>query len=74
MCVDKGTYDAVSLDPDDAGQKRRRYVDSVLGLLEDGGMLIITSCNWTEHELKSHFTPRKFQCFIRGTASSFSSK
>ena len=26
-------------------------------MLKDGGLFIVTSCNWTEEELKSHFEP-----------------
>ncbi len=60
FCVDKGTYDAVSLDPSGAGPKRARYVRAVAELLSDrGGRLVITSCNWTEKELAEHFAERE---------------
>ncbi len=55
MCIDKGTYDAISLDPEGAGPKRKTFVESVKRLLEEDGLFVITSCNWTEDELKSHF-------------------
>ncbi|CAH1266301.1 METTL10 [Branchiostoma lanceolatum] len=56
ICTDKGTYDAISLSPDDASQKRRTYVNHVHRLLKDSGLLVITSCNWTKEELTEHFS------------------
>lgn len=55
VCLDKGTYDAVSLSPGETKEKRIKYQQSVLSLLKDGGLFIIVSCNWTEDELKKHF-------------------
>ncbi|XP_055686966.1 EEF1A lysine methyltransferase 2 [Lutzomyia longipalpis] len=52
---DKGTYDAISLCPDDPTTKRAKYLENVHSLTEDKGIFIITSCNWTEDELKSFF-------------------
>ncbi|KAJ1672752.1 Methyltransferase-like protein 10, partial [Spiromyces aspiralis] len=34
---------------------RRDYVASVVALLADTGVFLITSCNWTMQELTSHF-------------------
>ena len=59
VCVDKGTYDAISLDPTEAGSKRKQYTQSVATLLSAGGLFVITSCNWTEEELTSHFGQSK---------------
>ncbi len=55
ICLDKGTYDAVSLDPSDAKTKREMYRRNVKYLLRPGGLFILTSCNWTEKELKEFF-------------------
>lgn len=52
---DKGTYDAVSLNPEDTKTKRLTYIDKAADLLTTGGFLVITSCNWTESELTEHF-------------------
>lgn len=52
---DKGTYDAVSLNPDDPKSKRLQYVEKVSELLKSDGFFIITSCNWTQHELCEQF-------------------
>ena len=55
VCLDKGTYDAISLDPDDAKIKRKYYQKSILSLLKSEGLLLLASCNWTEDELKVQF-------------------
>lgn len=57
---DKGTFDAISLsDASDARGRRvcEGYRDRALGLVREGGYFIITSCNWTEPELKAWFAP-----------------
>ena len=59
MCLDKGTYDAISLSPSEAGRKRVCYIESVAALLSAGGLLVITSCNWTAEELKAQFGQSK---------------
>lgn len=51
---DKGTYDAVSL-MEDAKEKRIVYAKNVANLMEDDGLFIITSCNFTEDELIKSF-------------------
>lgn len=60
VCLDKGTYDAISLDPEDAKSKRLSYIKNSSELLEDDGLLIITSCNWTDVELTQHFNSNVF--------------
>ena len=55
VCLDKGTYDAISLDPSGAEGKRLQYTQSVTSLLANGGVFLITSCNWTAEELTDHF-------------------
>jgi SAM-dependent methyltransferase len=54
VVLDKGTFDAVSLssERDAAGHRIcETYCSSVEPLVRDGGLFIITSCNWTETEL-----------------------
>jgi len=54
VVLDKGTFDAISLS-DEALDGRRVvecYPDKVAGVLKKGGWLVVTSCNWTEEELK----------------------
>lgn len=58
VVLDKGTFDAISLSDEKDGQGRRLcegYRDRVLQLVKKGGIFLITSCNWTETELKSWF-------------------
>lgn len=61
VCVDKGTYDAISLNKanNDDGELRRCYRTSVHAMLKDSdqSLFFITSCNWTEQELVSFFSP-----------------
>lgn len=62
---DKGTYDAVSLDPENTKKKRETYIENVHKILEENGILIITSCNWTQSELIEDFDGKfKIQCSI----------
>lgn len=58
---DKGTYDAISLHPDDPTGKRNAYITNVHRITSENGLFILTSCNWTEDELNTHFDGR----FIR---------
>lgn len=60
VALDKGTYDAVSLHPVDPKGKREKYISNVWKLLKPQGLLLITSCNWTEKELISHFSSSEF--------------
>ncbi len=65
LALDKGTLDAISLAaPSDLGldtlqDVQNAYASAVHSLLQDTpkkGMLLITSCNWTEDELMDIFT------------------
>ena len=58
VVLDKGTFDAISLngERDQAGRRMcERYRDRVMSLVRDGGIFLITSCNWTEDELRDWF-------------------
>ncbi|KAM7047479.1 EEF1A lysine methyltransferase 2 isoform 2-T2 [Acridotheres tristis] len=55
ICIDKGTFDAISLDPSDAVGKRKVYVGSLCRALKPEGFFLITSCNWTKEELLNEF-------------------
>lgn len=58
VVLDKGTFDAISLsDATDAAGRRicEGYRARVLPLLPKGGLFLITSCNWTEEELRGWF-------------------
>ncbi|KAK4986217.1 Protein-lysine N-methyltransferase efm4 [Elasticomyces elasticus] len=56
--LDKGTFDAISLSADTDAEGRRiceSYRDRVTPLVKTGHLLCITSCNWTEAELRNWF-------------------
>ncbi|KAF8199695.1 S-adenosyl-L-methionine-dependent methyltransferase [Pholiota molesta] len=57
LLLDKGTYDAIALgEKDEQGNLPTvRYPGRVTRLLKPGGYFLITSCNFTEEELKSAF-------------------
>eukprot|EP01137_Pigoraptor_chileana_P014566 Opistho-2@69342 len=55
ISVDKGTYDAISLS-ENAPEARSSYIENVVKVTKPGGLVIITSCNWTEDEVKRDFT------------------
>ena len=54
VVVDKGTFDAISLG-EGALEDKRTYVRNIGRLLGPGGVFLITSCNWTEAELRAQF-------------------
>ncbi|KAF5359608.1 hypothetical protein D9756_003105 [Leucocoprinus leucothites] len=57
LILDKGTYDAIALGRKDETGKSpaARYPARVARLLKPGGIFLITSCNFTEEELKQSF-------------------
>ena len=60
VVLDKGTFDAVSLSDEMDAQGRRAcegYAPRVERLVRPGGLVLVTSCNWTEEELVQWFTP-----------------
>ncbi|XP_050728354.1 EEF1A lysine methyltransferase 2-like [Eriocheir sinensis] len=56
LCHDKGTYDAISLCPDDPSGKRAAYVKAVHHMTRQDGIFLIISCNWTQEELVEQFS------------------
>lgn len=58
VILDKGTFDAISLSSELDSQGRRLnegYKESMMRLMKTGGLFVITSCNWTEKELRDWF-------------------
>ncbi|CAL9687610.1 unnamed protein product [Knipowitschia caucasica] len=55
LCIDKGTFDAICLNPDNAKERIRLYVKSLKRVLKNEGFYVITSCNWTREQLLEHF-------------------
>jgi EEF1A lysine methyltransferase 2 len=63
LVLDKGTFDAISLSSEtyegaDGSVKRihEAYPEKVAKLIRPGGLLLITSCNWTQNEIEDWFT------------------
>uniref|UniRef100_A0A8C1WIM1 EEF1A lysine methyltransferase 2 n=1 Tax=Cyprinus carpio TaxID=7962 RepID=A0A8C1WIM1_CYPCA len=57
VCIDKGTFDAISLRPEDREEAKKCYVNSLKTVMQPGGFFIITSCTWTKEQLLQIFTP-----------------
>ncbi|EKD20196.1 S-adenosylmethionine-dependent methyltransferase [Drepanopeziza brunnea f. sp. 'multigermtubi' MB_m1] len=58
VVLDKGTFDAISLSEgrDECGRRVcEGYCGRVVPLIREGGVLLVTSCNWTEEELERWF-------------------
>lgn len=58
VVLDKGTFDAISLSSERDASGRRiveGYREHVVPLIRDGGYFLVTSCNWTEEELRGWF-------------------
>ncbi len=58
VVLDKGTFDAISLSGERDADGRRvceTYASRVEPLVRDGGLVLVTSCNWTEDELTAWF-------------------
>ncbi|KAL6709376.1 Protein-lysine N-methyltransferase efm4 [Coniothyrium glycines] len=58
VVLDKGTFDAVCLSRETDARGRRiceGYRERVEPLVKKGGRFLITSCNWTEEELRGWF-------------------
>ena len=56
VCVDKGTFDAISLNPENTSEVRTLYVQALRGALKEGGYFVLTSCNWTKEQLLQRFS------------------
>jgi cyclopropane fatty-acyl-phospholipid synthase-like methyltransferase len=49
VLFDKGTFDAICLNEDKA--MRDRYVAAIVSMMTPNSYFVITSCNWTQHEV-----------------------
>ncbi|WRT63800.1 uncharacterized protein IL334_000725 [Kwoniella shivajii] len=61
LVMDKGTYDALCLSPDGITEENDRlpsqvYPEKIAQLVGKDGFFLITSCNFTEEEIKSRYT------------------
>ncbi|XDG01468.1 hypothetical protein ABKA04_001083 [Annulohypoxylon sp. FPYF3050] len=59
VVLDKGTFDAISLssetDPATGRRVAEFYRSRITPLVREGGFFLVTSCNWTEAELRDWF-------------------
>ena len=72
VVLDKGTFDAISLsdETDEQGTREStKYRSKVEALIKTGGHLLVTSCNWTETELKRWFQGNGSRLETTGTIS-----
>uniref|UniRef100_H2YNF4 Protein-lysine N-methyltransferase n=1 Tax=Ciona savignyi TaxID=51511 RepID=H2YNF4_CIOSA len=56
VCLDKGTYDAISLNPENSKKARQSYIENMARIMNHSSIFVITSCNWTANELAAHFS------------------
>uniref|UniRef100_A0A3P8SDS9 EEF1A lysine methyltransferase 2 n=1 Tax=Amphiprion percula TaxID=161767 RepID=A0A3P8SDS9_AMPPE len=56
VCIDKGTFDAISLNPDNTKEGKKLYLEALKVALKDKGFFAITSCNWTKEQLLERFS------------------
>ena len=56
LAMDKGTFDAICLNPNmSVESSRKKYIQALINLLAPNGMFLIASCNWTRDELLKFF-------------------
>ncbi|KAI4882555.1 hypothetical protein NFI96_034486 [Prochilodus magdalenae] len=56
VCIDKGTFDAISLSPEGRDAAKLQYLTSLRAVLKLQGHFVITSCNWTLEQLLQIFS------------------
>ncbi|TDH01360.1 hypothetical protein EPR50_G00179760 [Perca flavescens] len=56
VCIDKGTFDAISLNPDNSKEGKKMYLKVLKDALKDKGFFAVTSCNWTKEQLLDRFS------------------
>ncbi len=61
LVMDKGTFDALALSDERVKEEGNRlpskvYPEKVSKLVKNGGWFLITSCNFTEEEIKKRYT------------------
>lgn len=56
VCIDKGSLDAITMNPDNLNDRKNLYVRSLKEALKCEGYFVITSCNWTREQLLDRFS------------------
>jgi hypothetical protein len=75
VVLDKGTFDAISLSEEKDENGRRiceGYKGKVVPLIRERGVLLVTSCNWTEEELMAWFDGGELELVDKIEYKSFS--
>ena len=75
VVLDKGTFDAISLSEEKDKNGRRiceSYKERVVPLIREGGIFLVTSCNWTEEELSAWFSGGELEQLDKIQYKSFS--
>lgn len=75
LIFDKGTFDAISLNPNlSLLEISFKYESFLMDSLKEAGLFMITSCNWTKEELLRIFSKLKFHSEIVHRTFKFGSK
>uniref|UniRef100_A0A8C7ID04 EEF1A lysine methyltransferase 2 n=1 Tax=Oncorhynchus kisutch TaxID=8019 RepID=A0A8C7ID04_ONCKI len=56
LCIDKGAFDTISLNPENTEESKACYVQALRGALKEEGVFVITSCSWTKEQLLQMFS------------------
>uniref|UniRef100_A0AAZ3S874 Methyltransferase domain-containing protein n=1 Tax=Oncorhynchus tshawytscha TaxID=74940 RepID=A0AAZ3S874_ONCTS len=56
LCIDKGAFDTISLNPENTEESKACYVQALRGALKEEGFFVITSCSWTKDQLLQMFS------------------
>ena len=75
VVLDKGTFDAISLseEKDESGRRIcEGYKERIVPLVREGGIFLVTSCNWTEEELSAWFAGGELEYVDKIQYKSFS--
>lgn len=54
LLLDKGTFDAISLMEDFGSTIQQQYLTATSEMLEENGLFLIATCNWTREEIIKH--------------------
>lgn len=60
VILDKGTYDAIGLSPDQAEPNQKRYLEVLGSLMSPSGLFILSSVNYTAPKLTSDLAQAGF--------------
>lgn len=64
VCIDKGTFDAITLNPENFNDGKNLYIQSLRQALKGEGFFAVTSCNWTREQLLDRFSEGEEDIFM----------